>query len=69
MPLKDKTKKFKLNEKNILNKTKNFNLNEWIFDINSLREYIDWSPFFWAWEIKGNFPKLLKSPKYSKQVK
>ncbi|GIR29097.1 hypothetical protein CM15mP43_07210 [bacterium] len=64
-----RSKKFKLNEKNILNKTKNFNLNEWIFDINSLREYIDWSPFFWAWEIKGNFPKLLKSPKYSKQVK
>ena len=64
-----RSKKFKLNEKNILNMTKNFNVNEWIFDINSLREYIDWSPFFWAWEIKGNFPKLLKSPKYSKQVK
>ena len=64
-----RSKKFKLNEKNILNMTKNFNVNEWTFDINSLRGYIDWSPFFWAWEIKGNFPKLLKSPKYSKQVK
>ena len=64
-----RAKKFKLNEKHILNMTKNFNVNEWTFDINSLREYIDWSPFFWAWEIKGNFPKLLKSPKYSKQVK
>ena len=53
-----RSKKFKLNEKNILNMTKNFNVNEWIFDINSLREYIDWSPFFWAWEIKGNFPKF-----------
>ena len=41
-----RSKKFKLNEKNILNMTKNFNVNEWIFDINSLREYIDWSPFF-----------------------
>ena len=64
-----RSKKFKLNENNILNMTKNFNVNEWTFDINSLREYIDWSPFFWAWEIKGNFPKLLKSPRYSKQVK
>lgn len=25
-----------------------------------LREYIDWSPFFWTWNIKGQFPKVLK---------
>jgi 5-methyltetrahydrofolate--homocysteine methyltransferase len=26
--------------------------------------YIDWSPFFWAWQIKGTFPKILKHEKY-----
>ncbi len=26
--------------------------------------YIDWSPFFWAWQIKGTFPKILKNEKY-----
>ncbi|HEY2155344.1 MAG TPA: vitamin B12 dependent-methionine synthase activation domain-containing protein [Isosphaeraceae bacterium] len=24
--------------------------------------YIDWSPFFSAWELKGKFPKILKDP-------
>ncbi len=26
--------------------------------------YIDWSPFFWAWELKGTYPNILKSEKY-----
>lgn len=33
-------------------------------DLKTLTEYIDWSPFFWAWELKGSFPKILESPKY-----
>jgi len=24
-----------------------------------LREYIDWTPFFFAWELKGRYPKIL----------
>ncbi len=24
--------------------------------------YVDWSPFFSAWELKGKFPKILKDP-------
>ncbi len=27
-----------------------------------LREYIDWQPFFNAWEMKGKFPTILNSP-------
>src|SRR5207249_502439 len=27
-----------------------------------LRAYIDWQPFFVAWEIKGRFPQVLNSP-------
>jgi 5-methyltetrahydrofolate--homocysteine methyltransferase len=28
----------------------------------SCAEYIDWTPFFAAWEIKGRFPDLLNNP-------
>ncbi len=28
-------------------------------DINELRPYIDWKPFFIAWEMHGNFPAIL----------
>lgn len=30
--------------------------------VASLREYIDWQPFFNAWEMKGSFPDILNSP-------
>lgn len=31
-------------------------------------EYFDWSPFFWAWEMKGVYPKILKHPKWGKEA-
>lgn len=34
------------------------------FDLSILRAYIDWSPFFNTWEIKGTYPKILTSEKY-----
>jgi 5-methyltetrahydrofolate--homocysteine methyltransferase len=34
------------------------------FDLAILRDYIDWSPFFNTWEIKGTYPKILTSEKY-----
>lgn len=30
-------------------------------DLNTLKEYIDWSPFFHAWEFKGLYPAILKN--------
>ncbi len=30
--------------------------------------YIDWSPFFWAWGLKGIFPKILEHPKWGEQA-
>ena len=38
------------------------------FSIAILREYIDWSPFFMAWEMKGKFPEILRSPKYGTEA-
>ena len=29
------------------------------FPLATLREYIDWKPFFIAWEMHGNFPEIL----------
>jgi len=29
-------------------------------DLAGLREYIDWSPFFTAWELAGKFPRILE---------
>ncbi len=38
------------------------------YSINELIDYIDWTPFFSTWELKGRYPKILDSPKYGKQA-
>ncbi len=30
------------------------------YDLAELRAYIDWTPFFHVWELKGRYPKILK---------
>jgi 5-methyltetrahydrofolate--homocysteine methyltransferase len=32
------------------------------FDLAELRPYIDWQPFFNAWEMRGRFPDILNNP-------
>ena len=32
------------------------------YDIAELRGYIDWQPFFNAWELKGSYPEILDDP-------
>ncbi|WP_345799132.1 methionine synthase [Nocardioides sp. YIM 152315] len=32
------------------------------YDLGELREFIDWQPFFNAWEMKGRFPDILNNP-------
>lgn len=36
--------------------------------LKGIVEYIDWGPFFWAWELKGTFPKILQSEKYGEEA-
>ncbi|MBP6016503.1 MAG: methionine synthase [Candidatus Promineofilum sp.] len=31
-------------------------------DLNDIRETIDWTPFFTAWELHGKFPRILEDP-------
>ncbi len=37
-------------------------------DINTIRQYIDWSPFFSSWEMKGKYPKILTDPKMGREA-
>lgn len=32
------------------------------YPLEELREYIDWTPFFQAWEMKGRYPKIFDDP-------
>ncbi|WP_460629059.1 methionine synthase [Intrasporangium mesophilum] len=32
------------------------------YSLGELRRYIDWQPFFNAWELKGSFPDILNNP-------
>ncbi|MEY4594448.1 MAG: hypothetical protein RIQ47_858 [Bacteroidota bacterium] len=32
------------------------------YSLEEIAEYIDWTPFFHAWELKGVYPKILQDP-------
>jgi 5-methyltetrahydrofolate--homocysteine methyltransferase len=39
------------------------------FSLRTLAEYIDWSPFFHAWELRGRYPAIFEDPKVGKQAR
>ncbi len=39
------------------------------FPLATLRDYIDWSPFFHAWELKGVYPRILDDEKQGAQAR
>lgn len=39
------------------------------YDLTELRGYIDWQPFFNAWEMKGKFPDILNSPTHGEAAR
>jgi 5-methyltetrahydrofolate--homocysteine methyltransferase len=39
------------------------------FPLATLREFIDWSPFFHAWELKGVYPRILEDEKQGAQAR
>ena len=39
------------------------------FPIAQLKNYIDWSPFFLTWELKGKYPAILNDKKYGDEAK
>jgi len=38
------------------------------YSIAELIDYIDWTPFFSVWELKGRYPAILDNPKFGKQA-
>jgi 5-methyltetrahydrofolate--homocysteine methyltransferase len=38
------------------------------FPLEQIRAYIDWTPFFNTWELKGKYPGILKDAKYGKEA-
>jgi len=39
------------------------------YDLAELARYLDWSPFFHAWELKGTYPRILKDDKYGEAAR
>jgi len=39
------------------------------FPLEKLRDYIDWSPFFSTWELKGKYPKIFDDPHVGEEAK
>ncbi|HYJ37299.1 MAG TPA: methionine synthase [Chitinophagaceae bacterium] len=38
------------------------------YDLSELRKYIDWSPYFIAWEMRGKYPDILKDEVVGKEA-
>jgi len=59
-----RTNKFKINWSEYKSKIPNFLgykvLNN--FPLSEIVPYIDWSPFFQTWEMKGRYPRILEDP-------
>jgi len=39
------------------------------FPLATLRDFIDWSPFFHTWELSGVYPKIFEHEKYGEQAR
>jgi 5-methyltetrahydrofolate--homocysteine methyltransferase len=39
------------------------------FSIKALREFIDWTPFFLTWELKGKYPSIFDNDKYGTEAR
>jgi 5-methyltetrahydrofolate--homocysteine methyltransferase len=37
--------------------------------LQQISEFVDWTPFFHAWELKGSFPAILDNERYGEQAK
>jgi 5-methyltetrahydrofolate--homocysteine methyltransferase len=37
-------------------------------DVAEIASFIDWSPLFWTWDLKGVYPKILSHEKYGEQA-
>jgi len=39
------------------------------YDLKEISTYIDWTPFFHSWELKGSYPKIMDDPEKGEEAK
>jgi 5-methyltetrahydrofolate--homocysteine methyltransferase len=39
------------------------------YDLEEIRPYIDWTPFFHSWQLKGSHPKILDDPEKGEEAR
>ena len=39
------------------------------FPLEEIREYIDWTPFFHSWQLKGSYPKILEDEEKGEEAR
>ena len=39
------------------------------YSLEEIRPYIDWTPFFHSWQMKGSYPKILDDPEKGEEAK
>jgi 5-methyltetrahydrofolate--homocysteine methyltransferase len=39
------------------------------YGLHEIKEYIDWSPFFMTWELKGKYPGIFKDPQIGQEAR
>jgi 5-methyltetrahydrofolate--homocysteine methyltransferase len=39
------------------------------YSLDEIKNYIDWTPFFIAWEMKGKYPRIFENEKYGTEAK
>ncbi len=64
-------KRFQTDWKNVRIDTPAFTGRKLIENISleSLREFIDWSPFFATWELRGKYPKIFDDPNVGQEAR
>jgi 5-methyltetrahydrofolate--homocysteine methyltransferase len=57
-------------EKNLIHQPKNTGTKTFSgFPIEEIVPFIDWTPFFSTWELKGKYPAILEDPRLGKEAK
>jgi len=39
------------------------------YPLEEIAAYIDWTPFFWTWELKGKYPAILEDATYGQEAR
>jgi 5-methyltetrahydrofolate--homocysteine methyltransferase len=65
---REKALKFDWNNE-VIDKPEFMGIKEISYSVKELREYIDWTFFFIAWEMKKTYPEILQDEKYGEEAR